>query len=89
MVRLYGTYENQVDVATPMTLNPAGVQSYYQYTFETNDGTVMTTIVGLFDKAQLTATLPVNSMSDLTVVGKLKSGQSFQGTDKILVTQCP
>ncbi len=89
MVRLYGTYENQVDVATPMTLNPPGIQSYYQYTFETNDGTVMTTIVGLFDKAQLTATLPVNSISDLTVVGKLKSGQSFQGTDKILVTQCP
>ncbi|MCH8192642.1 MAG: right-handed parallel beta-helix repeat-containing protein, partial [Planctomycetes bacterium] len=89
MVRLYGVREDQVDVATPMTINPVGVQSYYQYTFETNDGTVMTTIVGLFDKAQLTATLPVNTMSDLTCVGKLKSGQSFQGTDRILVTFCP
>lgn len=89
MVRLFGVQEHEVDVATPLTIHPGGVQSYYQYTFETNDGTVMTTVVGLFDKAQLTATLPVNSMSDLTCVGKLKSGQSFQGTDKVLVTLCP
>jgi len=88
MVRLYGISKSEVDFNQPLTIYPGGVQAYYQYGSEFVDGTVITTVVGLFDKTQLTNAIPSNGQVDLTVVGRLQSGLYFSGTDTVLFTNC-
>ena len=88
MVRLYEISENQVDLNEPVTIYPGGTESYYKYTFQHEDGIVVTTVVALFNKAQLLASIPNNGIMDMTVVGKLKSGQYFAGTDKVMISNC-
>ncbi len=89
VIRLYGIRESEVDLNTPMTIYPGNIQAYYQSSFESTDATVMTTLVGFFDKTQLTNTIPVNGIFELTSIGRLKSGQFFSGTDQVNVAYCP
>ena len=88
MVRLYEIPEDQVDLNQPVTIHPGGVASYYKYTFQHEDGIIVTTVVALFNKAELLASVPDNGMMDMTVVGRLKSGQYFAGTDQVMISSC-
>jgi hypothetical protein len=89
MTQLFGITENDIDMTTPVTVYPGAVQSFYQYTNENNDGIISTTLVALIDKAELLNTISTNGTVTLTIVGKLKSGQSFSDTDQVTIVNCP
>lgn len=85
LVRLFDIHKSQVDLSVPLTITPGNVQAFSQYASEQSNGTVITTIIALFYKSQLTDAIPTNGPITLTVTGQLTSGQQFSGPDVITI----
>ena len=77
-----GVTKDQVDSDQPLTLYPAGSEAIHQYIFQyRRHGAQRTNILAFFDKAELMQAVPDNGRVQLQVVGQLKTGQYFYGTD--------
>ncbi|MDH7598557.1 MAG: right-handed parallel beta-helix repeat-containing protein [Sedimentisphaerales bacterium] len=85
LVRLFDVHKNEVNMGIPLTIIPGNVQAFTQYASEQSDGTVVTTIIGLFFKNQLTAAIPGNGPVTLTVTGRLNSGVEFSGSNTVTI----
>lgn len=87
LVRLLnGVTRDQIDSEQVLMLYPGDIEamgtSVIQYR---KDGAVCTAILAFFDKAQLMNAVGENGRVELNVVGKLKSGRYFCGSDTIRV----
>jgi hypothetical protein len=86
IVRLPRIWKDQVDAEKMLVLYPGGIEATSQRVSECGrGGTRGTMILALFDKSDLMDAAPANGSVELTVVGGLKSGQYFYGTDTIRV----
>ena len=78
--------KEQVDSNEPLLLYPGQIPATSQYLFEFPLGRPEYTVVrAFFDKALLMDAVADNGRLELKVVGKLKTGQSFSGTDTIWI----
>jgi len=86
IVRLVGISSGQVNLGIPLTITPGGAQAFSQYASEQTTPTLMTTVIAFFHKADVTAAIPTNGLTQLTVTGWLQSSVPFSGTDMIWVS---
>jgi len=85
LVRLFDIHKSEVNLGIPLTITPGNVQAFSQYASEQGDGSVITTVIALFYKDQLTAAIPGNGPITLTVTGRLNSGVQFSGSDTVTI----
>jgi hypothetical protein len=89
MMRLpKGITKNQIDSNEPLLLYPGEIEADWTWIsrdFDCKCRVWNTTILALFDKDELMDAIPNNGQVKLAVVGQLKTGQYFFGTDNIKV----
>jgi hypothetical protein len=83
--------KDQIDVNTPLLLYPGQIKADWEwisreFDFKCRDWNI--TILAIFDKDKLIDAIDVNGPAQLAVVGQLKTGQYFFGTDDIKII-CP
>jgi len=78
-----GIDRSQVDGEQMLVLQPGGIQVSRQFVIQHYSAIV----IGFFDKAELLDAIPNNGRVELTVVGKLKSGQCVYGRDTVRIFQ--
>jgi hypothetical protein len=72
-----------VDRTEPSLLFPGGIKAESQSVFYWLNG--RTLVLARFDKAKLMAAVPDNGTVELRVVGRLKNGRYFSGTDTVTI----
>jgi len=77
---------DQIDLATPLTLNPGEVQAFTQHATQRNDGSVTTTVFAMFREEDLLNAMPQDGFVNVTVVGWFVFGQPFSGTGAVRLT---
>jgi hypothetical protein len=92
MIRLpNGITKDQIDTNEPILLYPGEIEADWMWisrNFDYKCRAWNTTIFALFDKDELMDAIDDNGQVEVTVVGQLKTGQYFSGTDDIRVI-CP
>jgi hypothetical protein len=86
-----GITKNQIDTNEPILLYPGEIGADWVWIsrfFDNKCRCWSTTIFASFDKDELMDAIPNNGLVELVVVGQLKTGQYFFGTDNIRVI-CP
>lgn len=79
-----------IDTNELLVLYPGGIKSTRQWISPVGEGgSRLDGIFGFFDKAALMNAAPTDGDIELNVVGKLKSGQFFYGTDSIWIIKPP
>jgi len=78
-----GVDRPQVDSEQMLVLQPGGIQPSHQFVIQHYSAIV----IGFFDKAKVLDAIPDNGRVELTVVGKLKSGQCVYGWDSVRIIQ--
>jgi predicted outer membrane repeat protein len=86
MLYVYGTAEDEIDLADPLILYPGNVPAASQYAYETHDGGLLTTVIVMFDKGRVLNALEANGYYNITIAGQLHTGRFYFGTDEIWVT---
>jgi len=77
---------DQIDSDEPLLLYPGGIEAMSQHVIESRrQVTTQTSIFALFDKAELMDAVSANGEVELQVVGNLKTGQYFGGTDTVRI----
>ena len=77
---------DEVDSNEPLLLYPGGIEALNQYVIQSHRGGVLqTSIFAFFDKASLMDAVSENGRVELQVVGRLKAGLYFHGTDTIKI----
>ena len=80
--------KGQIDSNEPLLLYPGEIEATRQSVFQSrrqrNRGV---NIFAFFDKAELLEAVSDNGKVELEIVGQLKSGQQFYGTDEIKIKQ--
>ncbi|MHC4500324.1 MAG: right-handed parallel beta-helix repeat-containing protein, partial [Planctomycetota bacterium] len=79
-----GCVVGEVDVSRPAEVWPGGIESEYMNVFVNEDGLVE--IEAGFDRGEVCAAGIEGEAVEVTVVGWLRSGQQFYGTERIQVT---
>jgi hypothetical protein len=78
--------EDQVDADRPLLLYPSHIETLGQYIFQSDrNGTIVTTIFAVFDRDRLLRAVPENGPVRLNVVGRLKTGRFFCGSDTVMI----
>lgn len=81
-----GITKDQVALDEPLMLYPGGIEATYQNTIQWRSRRkTYTSIFALFDKPDLMVAVPDNGSVELFVVGKLKTGQYFYGSDTVRI----
>ena len=81
-----GITRDQIDRDSPLVLYPGRIESTRQFVFERRRGKRRhTAIFAFFDKQELMAAVPAEGRVELEVIGRLKSGQYFHGSDTIRI----
>ena len=85
-----GITRDQIDRNEPLMLYPAGseegIEGIRQFILRPRRyGTEHTSIFAFFNKAELMDAVPYNGRVELEVVGSLKSGQYFYGSDTVWI----
>jgi len=81
-----GITKRQIDTDQPLLLYPGGVEANHQYTFQSRrHGAQQMSILAFFDKSELMEAVPDSGQVELQVVGQLKTGQYFYGTNTIRI----
>ncbi|MGA2093041.1 MAG: hypothetical protein ABSH16_06490 [Sedimentisphaerales bacterium] len=92
MLRLpKGITRDEIDINVPLVLYPGQIEAdkiWISRGFDFKCRAWNTTILASFDKDQLMDAIDANGVVELAVVGQLKTGQYFFGTDDIIVI-CP
>jgi len=85
MVRLpEGVTRDQIDSNEPLLLYPGGIEALNQYVIQHRRGEAQgTNIFAFFDKTSLMGAVSENGRVELQVVGRLKAGRYFYGTDTV------
>jgi len=86
-----GITKDQIDTNQPILLYPGEIEADKVWIirgFDNKCRALRTTIFASFDKDDLMDAIPNNGLVELVVVGQLKTGQYFLGTDNIRVI-CP
>ncbi|MHC4464468.1 MAG: hypothetical protein ACYS30_24010 [Planctomycetota bacterium] len=78
-----------IDRDEPLVLSPGGIQAYRQWVFGGWYRRQRVRIFAFFDKAELMNAVPENGWVELTVEGRLKSGQCFYSTSTIRIIEPP
>lgn len=78
-----GVTTDQIDSNEPLLLCPGGIEAISQRVIESHRQGV--SIFALFDKAKLMDAVSDNGKVELQVVGNLKTGQYFYGTETIRI----
>ncbi len=78
-----GVTRDQIDSNEPLLLYPGGIEAMSQRVIESRRQGV--SIFALFDKAKLMDAVSDNGKVELQVVGNLKTGQYFYGTDTVRI----
>ncbi len=86
MLYVYGKAENDIDLTAPLTIYPGGVEAVSQYAYESQEGGLLTTVIGMFDKNQVLDVFAANGYYDVSLVGRLHTGQVYFGMDQIWIT---
>jgi len=77
---------DQVDADRPLLLYPGHIETLGQYIFQTDrNGAIVTAIFAVFDKDRLLRAVPENGPVRLDVVGRLKTGRFFCGSDTVMI----
>jgi len=71
------------DTREPLLLLPGNIKAAAQSAFPWFHGQVL--VLARFNRADLMAAVPANGPARLTVVGRLKDGTSFAGTDSVKI----
>jgi subtilisin family serine protease len=79
-----GFAAEDVDIDTPALLEPLGIESDHINVFINKDGFVE--IEAAFSRTDFCGTLTGNEPVEVTVTGRLTTGQQFYGTDTIRIT---
>ena len=93
LVRLpEGINKNQIDRDEPLMLYPGdggeGIEAIWQTIIQSRGhGARRTKIFAFFDKAELMDAVPDNGRVELEVVGKLKTGQYYYGSDTVRIIE--
>lgn len=80
-----GLVPADVDETQPLVLLPGGAEATKRATFMWLSG--RTVIVASFDRAKLLETITTNGEVTVQVMGTLKDGRRFSGTDKVIIMQ--
>jgi len=77
---------DEVDSNEPLLLYPGGIEALNQYVIQHGRGEARgKNIFAFFDKASLMDAVSNNGRVELQVVGRLKAGQYFYGTDTVRI----
>ena len=78
--------QDHVDADHPLLLYPGRIETMGQYIFQTDrNGTIVTAIFAVFEKDRLLRAVPENGPVRLDVVGRLKTGRFFCGSDTVTI----
>ena len=80
-----GLMPADVDETQSLVLLPGGAEAAKRTTFMWLSG--RTVIVASFDRAKLLETITANGEVTVQVMGTLRDGRRFSGTDKVIITQ--
>lgn len=82
-----GLTKDQIDSGQPLLLYPGGIEATRQFVFQHHRRRAAryTSIFAFFDKAELMNAVADNVRVELQVVGQLKTGQYFYGSDTIRI----
>jgi len=80
-----GNTRDQIDSEEPLVLYPGGIESIQQWVVCGRE--VM--VFAFFDEAELMAAVPDNGRVELLIVGQLKTGEFFSGTDTVWIIGMP
>jgi hypothetical protein len=84
----HGIEKDQVDLNKPLIAYPGGIEAIRQRVGKRRiEGVRQTTVIARFDKSELMAFVPENGTTELTVIGQLKNGEYFYGTDLVMVIE--
>jgi hypothetical protein len=79
-----GVTRDQIDSNEPLLLYPGGIEALNQYVIQHRRGEAQgTNIFAFFDKTSLMDAVGENGRVELQVVGRLKAGRYFYGTDTV------
>ncbi len=84
IIRLPEGIERRDIADEPFVLEPGGIESIRDRVIGRGN---MARVFALFDKADLMAALPNGPRVELTITGKLESGQCIYGTDTVRIVQ--
>ena len=80
-----GVTEDQIDSNTPLLLYPGQIEPTHQYIFPRGRRPKRVSIIAYFDKPDLMDVISNNGRVELKLVGRLKTGRYFYGTDTIRI----
>ena len=81
-----GVTKDQIDSNTPLLLYPGEIEPTRQYIFQRGHrGPKRVSIIAYFDKSDLMDAVSNNGRAELKIVGQLKTGQYFYGTDTVRI----
>ena len=86
IVNIPQTSLGAVDISEPLTLYPGNVKAIGQSKYASGNGSVG--VIAQFDKDEVTSASPANGPTSLTVIGKFVTGQSYAGTDQVVIINC-
>jgi len=76
-----------VDLTVPIACYPGGVQAVAQHATEhTDEQGLITMVFALFEEEDLFDAIPQDGLVEVTVVGRLLSGDWFSGTAQVALT---
>ena len=81
-----GITKEQIDSNEPILLYPGGIEADRRYIINSRRrGSGRAIVFAFFDKSKLMDAAGDNGKIELQVVGQLKSGQCFYGTDTVWI----
>jgi hypothetical protein len=80
-----GLIPSDVDDTQPLLLLPGGAEATKRTTFLWLSGQVV--VMGSFDRTKLLQTVTTNGEVTIQIMGTLKDGRRFSGTDKVIIMQ--
>jgi hypothetical protein len=80
-----GITKDQIDTAAGFMLSPGGLKAKTYNITQFTDPAKPTQIFMMFNKNELMKAIPNNGAVELTVTGKLKSGQVFSGSSIVTI----
>ncbi|MBW8039279.1 MAG: alpha-2-macroglobulin [Planctomycetes bacterium] len=81
-----GVTKDQIVAEQPLLLYPLNIEPYHQHIIQSGPGgNQSTSIFAFFNKADLIQAVPDDGRLELNLVGQLKTGQYFYGTDTVRI----
>jgi parallel beta-helix repeat protein/predicted outer membrane repeat protein len=82
--------EDDIDMSEPLVLYPGAIEAMEQNLFQPG-GTAQSSvrIRAVFDRVELLGTMPGNEDVDVTIIGRLISGEYFYGSEAITIVSSP